>query len=148
MSWRYEFLLWVLDLTRDMGLELTSRASLVFLCILFRLPNAPSIPTAIAYFSVSKLELPASASGTGVASGKYGCHIDPSTTTMIQTGLTNGPVPDAYGYLGIGALFSSLLHLPSVLSLNVSYCEPLQLVLLPMTSCKHCRTVRKPSLAD
>lgn len=68
----------------------------------FELPNASSTPTAIAYFSVTKLELPSGTSGTGLASGRYGCHIDPSTTTMVQTGLTNSPVPDAFGYLGIG----------------------------------------------
>lgn len=74
--------------------------SLPFPCL--RLPNASSAPTAIAYFSVSKLDSPTGVSGTGIASGRYGCHIDPSTTTMIQTGLTNSPVPDAFDYLGIG----------------------------------------------
>lgn len=67
-----------------------------------RLPNASSVPTAIAYFSVAKLDSPPDVGGTGVASGRYGCHVDPSATTMIQTGLANSPVPDAYSYLGIG----------------------------------------------
>lgn len=84
-----------------MGFHLSLRSS-------YRLPNAPSSPTAVAYFSVAKLDVPGDVSATGIASGKYGCHIDPSTTTMVQTGLTNTPVPNAFGYLGIGAYRDSL----------------------------------------
>lgn len=68
-----------------------------------RLPLSESKPTAVAYFSVATLEAPQVGKNDHGAA-PFGCVIDPSATTMIQTGLINSPVPDAYGYLGIGEI--------------------------------------------